>query len=122
MKYQKPKETIVPQSSIPSFGPALLFDAEGDIAEALIQSLLDQAQCLSRELESMVFVVQGQPISRLVFTEPAPMPLVRAMIKHLGGGMLSPVRLEHLSLRPLLRINETGFSLFTAPAMPAVIA
>lgn len=119
---KKTHEELVPQSEIPSQGPALLFDAEGDIAEALIQSLLDEAQCLAREIPSMVFVVEGRPGCSLVFTEPAPMPLVRAMIKVLGGGMLSPVRIEALNLRPLLRINEAGFSLFVRPVVAEVEA
>ena len=117
MKRKATEEFFVPQSAIPSSGPGLLFDAEGDVAEALIQGLLDEAHCLSRERESMVFVVEGGRSCRLVFTEPAPMPLVRAMIKQLGGGMLSPVRLEALKLRPLLRMNEGGFSLFTRPVL-----
>lgn len=121
MKRNKHEE-LVPQSEIPASGPALLFDAEGDIAEALIESLLDQAHCLAREIPSMVFVVEGRPSCSLVFTEPAPMPLVRAMIKVLGGGMLSPVRIEELRLRPLLRINEDGFSLFVRPVVLEVEA
>lgn len=116
------REELVPQSEVPATGPALLFDAEGDIAEALIQSLLDQAHCLAREVPSMVFVVEGRSLCSLVFTEPAPMPLVRAMIKLLGGGMLSPVRIEDLKLRPLLRINDAGFSLFTRPVPAEVVA
>ena len=122
MKRTQQEETFVPQSEIPAAGPALRFDAEGDIAEALIQSLLDEAQALSREPASMVFLISARPGCTLVFTEPAPMPLVRAMIKLLGGGMLSPVRLEDLALRPLLRINEAGFSLFTRPVLPAMEA
>ena len=121
MKRSKPEE-YVPQSEIPVSGPALLFDAEGDIAEALIQSLLDEAHCLAHEVPSMVFVVENRPACSLVFTEPAPMPLVRAMIKVLGGGMLSPVRIEALRLRPLLRINEAGFSLFVRPVVAEVEA
>ncbi len=116
------REEYVPQSEIPASGPALLFDAEGDVAEALIQSLLDEAHCLARETPSMVFVVEGKPKCSLVITEPAPMPLVRAMIKLLGGGMLSPVRIEALKLRPLLRINEAGFSLFVRPVAAEVEA
>jgi len=116
------REEFVPQSEIPAEGPALLFDAEGDIAEALIESLLDQAHCLPGEVPSMVFVVEGRPACALVFTEPAPMPLVRAMIKLLGGGTLSPVRIEQLRLRPLLRINEAGFSLFVRPVAAEVEA
>lgn len=116
------REELVPQSEIPSSGPALLFDAEGDIAEALIQSLLDEAHALARETPSMVFVVEGKPGCSLVFTEPAPLPLVRSMIKLLGGGMLSPVRIEALNLRPLLRINEAGFSLFVRPVLVEVEA
>lgn len=121
MKRNK-KEEFVLQSEIPASGPALLFDAEGDIAEALIQSLLDEAHALAREIPSMVFVVEGRPGCTLVFTEPAPMPLVRAMIKVLGGGMLSPVRIEALRLRPLLRMNEAGFSLFVRPVTAEVEA
>lgn len=121
MKRNKSEEWV-PQSEVPAQGPALLFDAEGDIAEALIQALLDEAHCLARELPSMVFVVEGRPSCALVFTEPAPMPLIRAMIKVLGGGMLSPVRIEALKLRPLLRINEAGFSLFVRPVAAEVLA
>ncbi len=115
-------EEFVPQSEVPAAGPALLFDSEGDVAEALIESLLDQAHALAREVPSMVFVVEGRPSCTLVFTEPAPMPLVRAMIKLLGSGMLSPVRIEQLKLRPLLRINEEGFSLFVRPVAVEVQA
>ncbi len=111
-------EAFIPQSEIPREGPALVFDAEGDLAEALIQALLDEAPCLNREPESMVFVVEGGRTCRLAFTEPAPMPLVKAMIRHLGGGSWSPERLEKLRLRPLLRIDETGFSLFVRPVLP----
>ena len=119
---RREEEAFVAQADIPSSGPALQFDAEGDIAEALIQSLLDEAHCLARETPSMVFVVEGKPGCTLVFTEPAPMPLVRAMIKVLGGGMLTPVRIEDLKLRPLLRINDEGFSLFVRPVAPQVQA
>ena len=124
MKRKTPAETetFIPLSEIPRAGAALLFDAEGDIADALIQALLDEAQCLCREPESMVFVVEGGRSCKLVFTEPAPMPLIRAMIKTLGGGTLSPVRLEAQALRPLLRINEDGFSLFVRPVLPEVEA
>lgn len=115
-------EEFVPQSEVTAAGPALLFDSEGDVAEALIESLLDQAHALAREVPSMVFVVEGRPSCTLVFTEPAPMPLVRAMIKLLGSGMLSPVRIEQLKLRPLLRINEEGFSLFVRPVAVEVQA
>lgn len=115
MKRSKEEELLIPASEVPAAGPALQFDAEGDVAEALIQSLLDQAHNLQRETPSMVFVVEARATCTLVFTEPAPMPLVRAMIKVLGGGMLTPVRIEHLRLRPLLRINEAGFSLFVRP-------
>jgi hypothetical protein len=109
------KETFVAQSEIPSSGPALLFDAEGDVAEALVQALLDEAHCVSREPESFVFIVQGGLCCRLVFTEPVPMPLIQALIRQLGGGALKPTRLEQLNLRPLLRMNAAGFSLFTRP-------
>ena len=115
-------EAWVSQSDVPAHGPALLFDAEGDIAEALIQSLLDEAHCLAGELPSIVFVVEGRSSCALVFTEPAPMPLIRAMIKVLGGGMLTPVRIESLKLRPLLRIDEEGFSLFVRPVVAEVLA
>ncbi len=116
------REEFFPQSEVPASGPALQFDAEGDVAEALIQSLLDEAHCLPNEAPSMVFVVEGRATCSLVFTEPAPMPLVRAMIKMLGGGMLSPVRIEAMKLRPLLRINEAGFSLFVRPVVAQVQA
>ena len=124
MKRKNPaeSETFIPQSEIPHAGPALAFDAEGDIAEALIQALLEEAQCLSRVPESLVFVVEGGRGCRLVFTEPAPMPLVEAMIRILGGGTLCPARLEKLRLRPLLRINEDGFSLFVRPVLPEAAA
>ena len=124
MKRKNPaeSESFIPLADVPRAGPALMFDAEGDIAEALIQALLEEAQCLSREPESMVFVVEGGRSCRLVFTEPAPMPLVRGMIKQLGGGTLSPVRLEQLSLRPLLRIIAEGFSLFVRPVLPEAVA
>ena len=120
MKRNKPAEveTFIPQSEIPRAGRALVFDAEGDIAEALIQALLEQAHCLSRAPESLVFVVEGGRTCRLAFTEPAPMPLVQAMVRLLGGGVLCPARLEKLKLRPLLRINEEGFSLFVRPVLP----
>ena len=103
------------QSKLPTSGPALRFDAEGDLAEALIHALLEEAHALAREIPATVFVVEGRPACSLVFTEPAPMPLVRAMVRALGGGMLSPVRIEELPLRPLLRIDEAGFSLFVRP-------
>lgn len=123
MKRNRTEETqLVAQADLPSKGAALQFDAEGDIAEALIQGLLDQAHNLAREAPSMVFVVEGKPGCTLVFTEPAPMPLVRAMIKILGGGMLTPVRIEALRLRPLLRINDQGFSLFVRPVAEQVAA
>jgi hypothetical protein len=115
-------DPLIPQSEVPAAGPALLFDAEGDIAQALIESLLDEAHALALEIPSMVFVAEGRPSCTLVFTEPAPMPLVRAMIKRLGSGMLSPVRIEHLKLRPLLRINADGFSLFVRPVAVEVEA
>ena len=115
MKRAAREELYVAQSEVPSSGPAFIFDADGDIGEALIQSLLDQAKALSREPASMVFVVDGSYACKLVFTDPAPMPLVRAMIKRLGGGTLRPARLEHLKLRPLMRMNESGFALFTRP-------
>ena len=44
------------------------------------------------------------------------------MIKLLGGGMLTPVRLEDVPLRPLLRITEEGFSLFVHPVFPGEVA
>ncbi|GEM_PF-3267377 len=113
---------FISRADIPTSGPALLFDADGDIAEALIQSLLDQSHALPHETPSLVFVVEGRPGATLVFTEPAPMPLVRAMIKVLGGGMLTPVRLEALNLRPLLRIDHQGFSLFLRPHSAEVMA
>lgn len=122
MKRSQTEETFIAQADVPATGPALQFDAEGDIAEALIQSLLEEAHCLAGETPSMVFVVEGKPGCTLVFSEPAPMPLVRAMIKVLGGGMLTPVRIEQLRLRPLLRINDRGFSLFVRPVASQVQA
>ena len=115
-------ETFVPLSELPQAGPAVVFEAEGDVAEALIQALLEEAHCLSGEPSSMVFVVEGGRSCKLVFTEPAPMPLVRSMIKQLGGGTLSPARLDKLKLRPLLRIDPDGFSLFVRPVLPEVVA
>ena len=115
-------EELIPQSEVPAFGPALQFDAEGDVAEALIHSLLQEAHRLRRQAPSMVFVVEDTPSCTLVFTEPAPMLLICALIKLLGGGMLRPVRLEALKLRPLLRINQAGFSLFMRPLLAQVSA
>jgi hypothetical protein len=115
-------ETFIPMSEVPAEGPALIFDAEGDIAEALVQALLDEAHCLGRQPRSMVFVLESSRTCKLVFTEPAPMPLVNSLIRQLGGGTLSPARLEKLQLRPLLRIDETGFSLFVRPVLPEVTA
>lgn len=111
------KEAFIAASEIPTEGSAVQFDAEGDVPEALIQSLLDEAHCLARTQPSMVFVHTGRVPCTLVFTEPAPQPLVRAMMKLLGGGMLTPVRLEDVPLRPLLRLDEKGFSLFVAPVL-----
>ncbi len=119
---KKEEEGFVSAAEIPSQGPGLQFDAEGDVPEALIQSLLDEAHNLAREEPSLVFVREGRLPCTLVFTEPAPVPLVRAMIKLLGSGMLTPVRLEALKLRPLLRINAEGFSLFLHPVLPGEVA
>lgn len=114
-KRSEETETTIPAAEVPAEGPALQLDAEGDVAEALIQSLLDQAHNLAHLPPSMVFVREGRMPCTLVFTEPAPQPLLRAMIKLLGGGMLTAVRLEALALRPLLRLNAKGFSLFLRP-------
>jgi hypothetical protein len=115
-------ETFIPMSEVPAEGPALIFDAEGDIAEALVQALLEEAHCLSRQPASMVFVLEGSSSCRLVFTEPAPMPLVKSLIHQLHGGTLRSARLEKLHLRPLLRIDASGFSLFVRPVLPEVTA
>lgn len=114
---KREQEAFIGASEIPSAGPAVQFDAEGDVPEALIQSLLDEAHQLAGTAPSMVFVHVGRMPCTLVFTEPAPQPLVRAMMKLLGGGMLTPVRLEDLPLRPLLRLDAKGFSLFVAPVL-----
>ena len=77
-KRKQEEDVFIAAAEIPSAGPALQFDAEGDVPEALIQSLLDEAHNLARAEPSMVFVREGRGPCRLVFTEPAPEPLVRA--------------------------------------------
>lgn len=111
-------ETFIAASEIPTQGPALRFDAEGDVLEALLQAMLDEARNLVQQDPSMIFVIAATPLQSLVFTEPVPQPLIRSMMKLLGGGMLTPVKLEALNLRPLFRLDAHGFSLFVKPVLP----
>ena len=80
-----------------------------ELVNVLGMAVLSLADVLRYQPTSYVFRVAGRP--ELVFSEPAPRPLVDLLVDLLDATE-APVRLEELPLAPVMRLSRAGVRVY----------
>ena len=100
-------------SDVPASGDGLLVvpkATDSELVNVLGMAVLSLADVLRYEPQSHVFRrVDGQP--GIVFSEPAPRPLVELLVDLLDATE-QPVRLEELELLPVMRLSPAGIRVY----------